>query len=178
MTVAGIGGVEIRVGQPVFKPESLAGQLEILGSTLQNDVGISVGVGLPAFALVSPSQHARPLLVAASRDKVAELLVGVLRELGQVAYAVESQLVAGLDSAEVEACVMHRLVDEAAFASVLALQQCGEDANRAMHAGVGVAEGRARLGGDIVWSLPPAGGGGGACGHLCHRLVCLEIFVT
>ena len=127
MLVACVGGVEIGIGEPILESESLAGQLELLGTALQDDIDVCVGVCLPALALVSPSEHAGALLVAATGHEVAELLVGILRELGEVSDSVEGELVAGLDTAQVEARVVHRLIYIASLAGLLALYEGGRE---------------------------------------------------
>ena len=57
---------------------------------------------------------------------------------------------------------MHRLVDEHTLTRVVALLKGGEQSDKHMHAGVGVAKGGAALCGDIVFTLIPARGGGGS----------------
>ena len=45
VAVAGIGGVEVGVGEPILEAESLTRFFKIFRATLQDDVGIGVGVG-------------------------------------------------------------------------------------------------------------------------------------
>jgi len=99
--VARIGRVEVGVGQPILKTESLACKFKVFFATLEDDVAESVGIGFPAFSLVSPSEHAAAFRVAGTRHIVREFLLRVLRILGKIADLVESELVAGLDAAEV-----------------------------------------------------------------------------
>ncbi len=145
MSVAGIGSIEIRVGNPVFKSHGLTCFSEVFGITLQNDVYICVGVGFPAFALVSPAKHAGTLLIAGAGYEVTELCVGVLWVLGEVPDAVKHKLVAGLDTTEVQACVVHRLVHIYTFAGSCSLLKRGKQTYGKVHAGVGVAKGGSAL---------------------------------
>ena len=72
---------------------------------------------------------------------------------------------------------MHRLIDEAAFAGLVALLEGGEQADEEVHTGVGVAEGGTALGRNIIFAFIPAGSRSRCGCHLCNRFVGFEVFV-
>src|SRR5258705_5793551 len=119
-------------------PDSLGGSHPV--RTLDREVDVGVGVGLPAFALEHPARLATAAGVATARDGVAERAVGGLRVLREVAEALEPLLVAELHAAEIQHRFLHGHEHPLALAGLLALQEGGEDADQEVVAGVTVAE--------------------------------------
>src|SRR5260221_10709920 len=87
-----LGRGVLRVLRPFRMPYSLGGSHPV--RTLDREVDVGVGVGLPAFALEYPARLATAARVATPRDRAAERAVGALRGLLQVAHALEPLLVA------------------------------------------------------------------------------------
>src|SRR5260370_22610101 len=107
-----IGRGVLRIGRPFRMPNGLGGSLPV--RTLDREVDVGVGVGLPAFALEHPPPLATAAGVAAARDGVAECSIlavfpyWILWVLRQVADALEPLLVAELDAAEIQ----HRFLQD------------------------------------------------------------------
>ena len=141
---------------------------------LGDEVDVGVGVGLPALALEHRARLAAARGIAGARHRVAELAVGVLRELVQRVRALQPLLVAQLDAAQVEHRVLHRRQHLLAAAAVRALVQRGDDAQGQVQPGAAVADLRA---GDHRHAVDLAGGRGCAAGALRHVLVDLAVLV-
>src|SRR5262245_37861836 len=141
---------------------------------LRDEVDVGVGIGLPALALEDAAGLAAAGIVAGARHGIAERhAFAELAVLLERAVA-ESLLVAHLDAAEVEHAVLHRGRDALTLAGPGALVERGEDADRQMQPGAGVAD---LCAGDKRQAVAEAGGGGGAAGALGDVLIDLAILV-
>ncbi len=126
MLIAGISRVEVGIGEPVLKAETLAGKFKVFRFTLKDDVDVVVGIYLGVisagrFALICPTKNSATLYIPASGHTVTEFSVGILWELGQISDFVKGELITCLDTAKVEACIVHGLIDEASFSGLVAL---------------------------------------------------------
>lgn len=155
--LAGLGGGVSGVVFPFGLADGLAGGAPVLW--LDGEVDVGVGVVLPALALQDPARVAAAAGVAAAGHGVGEGAVGVLRVLLQVAQALQAQLVAQLNPAQVQHRILHRDRDLLAAAGLLPAEQRGQDADRQVYAGVAVAHGGTADGGRPV---PEAGRRAGA----------------
>ena len=165
-----------RIGLPFRFAQSVANRFP--GVALHCEIDVSVGVGLPAFALENPARLTAAAGVAAAWHHVRKALVRVLWILFQVAQFVQAQLVTHLDAAQVEHGVLHGDSHFLAFAGLLAADVGRQDADGQVHAGVAVAQGGSRDHGAGLLAFPPAGGGGCAAGALGHVFVDLQVFVV
>ena len=121
MLVAGVSGIEVRICKPVFKSQSLACKFETLSIALKDYINICVGVSFPAFTFICPAKHAATFLITTTRNEITEFFIRVLRELCEVTKAVKGELITGLDTTEVKAGIVHRLIYVAAFTGLFAL---------------------------------------------------------
>ncbi len=178
MLVAGICRIEVGIGKPVFKSETLACLLEIFLASLKNNIHISIRISLPSFALVCPSKNTGTLLIAGTRNIFSELLTRILRELCEVSDTIERKLVTSLDTTQVKTCVMHRLIYITSFACARALLKCGKQTDSHMHSGVGIAQRRAGLSRNIIVAFPPSCRGCRAGCDLRYRFVSFQVFIA
>ena len=137
---ARFGRVEVRIVEPLGVPDHLGERGERL--QLGDDVGVGVGIGLPALALDDPPGMTAARRVAGARDRLAELAIRILRVFLQRTVG-EPLLIAELHAAEVEHRVLHRARDALAAAALLALDQGGQDAGDQVDAGPRIADLRA-----------------------------------
>jgi len=171
-----VGRGVVRIGRPFRMPNGLGGSLPV--RTLDREVDVGVGVGLPAFALEHPARLATAAGVAAARDGVAECSIlavfpyWILWVLRQVADALEPLLVAELDAAEIQHRFLHGHEHPLALTCLLTLHEGGEDADQEVHAGVAVAE---RGAGDRRRAVPETRRRGVAAGALRHVFVRLDV---
>src|SRR6185295_13168991 len=107
---------------------------------LDGEVDVRVRVCLPALALDHPAGLATAAGVAAPRNGLAELTIGPLRVLLQVADRFQALLVAQLDPAQVEHGVLHRCRHLLALTGLVTLNQGRQDSDQQVHAGVAVTE--------------------------------------
>ena len=142
--------------------------------SLDGEVDVGIGVGLPALALQDPAGLATAAGVAATGHNIAELAMGILGILLEVAEVVEPLLVTQLHAAQVEHGILHGAGHLLALARLLAADDGRENANGQVHASVAVAKGRTRHGGRAI---PEARGRGCAAGTLGHVLIDLQVFV-
>src|SRR5437899_5217659 len=99
----------------------------------------------------------------------------ILRILLQVTYLVQALLVAQLDAAQIEDTVLHRDSHLLAGACFVAANQRSENADRQVHAGIGVAKG----GCTHRWrTIPEARGGRGPPGALRHVFVDFQVLIV
>src|SRR6185295_2614925 len=106
LVCAGARGAVSRVLDPLRPADGLSRALPVL--LLDGEVDVRVRVCLPALALDHPAGLATAAGVAAPRNGLAELTIGPLRVLLQVADRFQALLVAQLDPAQVEHGVLHR----------------------------------------------------------------------
>ncbi len=130
-----------RIGEPFRPADHLADVLP--HGRLRDEVDVRVGVGLPALALEDPAGLAAARRVAGARHRIAELAVRILRIFLHDAGAREALLVAQLDAAQIEHAVLHRREHPLAAAGRVALIERGDDAEREMQPGAGIADLRA-----------------------------------
>lgn len=133
MPIAGVGGVETRIGDPI---------LEALLGLLDHDIHIGVLIGLPALGAIAPAEHQTALGIGRTRNGLTPLVVRIAVIIGELAETIEDHLITQLDTAQIQHGVLHGLVDVAALAGALVLQQCGQDGDQQMHAAVGIAQSR------------------------------------
>src|SRR6185437_3988165 len=141
---------------------------------LRDEVNVGVGIVLPTLALQDPAGLATAGIVAGARRRVAER--NVLAELAVFLERAgfEPLLVAQLDAAEIEHAVLHRHIDLLAAAGTGALEQRGDDTERQMQAGAGVADLRA---GDQRRTVAEARGRCRPAGALRDVLVHLAVLI-
>ena len=144
---------------------------------LNGEVNVGVRVGFPTLALQNPAGLTATASVTATRHHVRKRLVRVLWILFQVAEFFQTQLVAHFDAAQVEHGVLHGYSHFLTFAGLLATDVSCQDANRQVHAGVAVAQGRSRNHGAGLLTFPPASGGSCAASALRHIFIDFQVFV-
>ena len=133
---------------------------------------------LPAFRAVAPAKHQTTLRIRCARNGfalLAPLIIRVAVVVGKLAQTVENQLVAQLDTAQVQYRILHRLVHIATLTGMLALQQRRKNGDQQMHSAVGIAQCGAGLRGHIALAVIPAGGGSGTARGLRDRLERLDM---
>src|SRR6266478_915224 len=168
--LAGAGSGVYRIFRPFRLPDRLAGLRPVLFLDREIDVGVRVGV--PALALEYPARLPAAAGVAAAGDRIAKLPIWILRVFLEVANMLQAFLVPQLDAAQIQHRILHRHRHFLASAGLPTADQCGQDADREMHAGVAVAERRSA---DRWRTVPKAGRRGGAARALRHVFIHLEV---
>ena len=129
------------IGEPLLAADHLADVLP--DGRLRDEVDVRVGVRLPALALEDPARLPSSRRIARARYRVAELAVGILRVLFHNVRAVEPLLIPELHAAEVEDTVLHRRQNLLTATGRIALVERGDDTEREMQPGSGIADLRA-----------------------------------
>src|SRR5712692_3599841 len=168
--LARAGGGVGRICRPFWLPDRLAGLRPVL--LLDREVDVGVRVGFPALALEYPARLPAAACVSAAGDRIGELPVRILRVFLQIANMVQAFLVPQLDAAQIQHRILHGHSHFLAFAGLPTADQCGQDADREMHAGVAVAERRSA---DRRRTVPKTGRRGGAARALRHVFINLEV---
>src|SRR2546430_1419290 len=141
---------------------------------LGDEIGVGVGIALPALAFEDPAGLAAAGVVASTRHRLAERdAFAVLAVFGQRSVR-QTLLVAQLDAGEVEHAVLHGAEHALPAAGADALIERADDTEREVHPGAAVADLRA---GDERRAVAEAGRGGGAARALRDVLVDLSILV-
>src|ERR1043166_5961497 len=141
---------------------------------LGDEIGVGVRIGLPALALEDPAGLPAARVVAGARHRLAEGNAFAMLAVFGERPVLEALLVAQLDARKVEHAVLHGAEHLLAAAGAHALVERGDDAEREVQAGAGIADLRA---GDERRSLAQAGGRGGAAGALRDVLINLAVLV-
>jgi hypothetical protein len=167
--VVEMGDARLRGGVlGMFDQLGPADQLHQRRPDLRLDDDVDIVVGAPALGAHGLARLAATGGIARARHLVAELRVWVFLERPML----EALLVAHLDAAEIEHCVLHRDLDALAASGLCALVEGGENAGDAMDAGARIADLRAGRG---RWAVPPAGRAHRAAHGLGNRLIGLAI---
>ena len=172
MRLARAGGGVCRIFRPFRLTDSLAGLRPVL--LLDREVDVGVRVGFPALALEYPARLPAAACVSAAGDRIAKLSIWILRIFLQIANMVQPLLVPQLDTAQIQHRILHRHGHFLAFAGLLTADQCGQDADQKMHAGVAVAERRAA---DRRRTIPKAGRRGAAARALRHVVIDTDVLI-
>src|ERR1700758_4497583 len=141
---------------------------------LGDEIGVGVGIALPAFAFEDPAGLAAAGVVASTRHRLAERnAFAVLAVFGQRSVR-QTLFVAQLDAGEVEHAVLHGAEHALSAAGVHALIERADDAERDVQPGAAIADLRA---GDERRAVAEPRGRGRAAGTLRDVLVDLAVFV-
>ena len=165
------GGVA-GVGLPFRLVNQIADLLPDRG--LGDEIGVGIGVGFMPLAFEDAAGLAAAGIVARTRHGLAERLAPA--ELGILFQRAcrQALLVAQFDPAQVQHAVLHRREHALPAPGLLALIQRGDDAERQMQAGAGIADLRA---GDQRRAVDEAGGGGRAARALGDIFIHLAVLI-
>ncbi len=165
-------GRVLRVLRPFRLTDCLTGAHPVL--LLDREVDVGVRVRLPTLALEYPAGLSTAAGVAAAWDRIAKRPIWILRVFFQVAHAIQALLVAQLDAAQVQHRILHRHGHLLTLAGLLTGDQCGQQADGQMHAGIAVAECRCA---DRGRTVPKAGCRCGSASALRDVFIDLEVLV-
>src|SRR5581483_4022536 len=162
----------IRIGLPFRLADQVADRAP--DRSLGDEIDVGIGIALPSFALHDPARLTAARIVAGARGRLAERhAFAVLAVFGERAV-FEPLLIAQLDAGEIEHTVLHRREHLLTAAGARALKECGDDAEREMKAGAGIADLRA---GDERRPVAETGRRSSAAGALRDVLIDLAVLV-